>query len=48
MDFNQAFKELRGNQLIDYKPLGLMYKLYACEVCVERFTLLLPKCKPLY
>ncbi|KAF7706175.1 neutrophil cytosol factor 2 [Silurus meridionalis] len=32
MDFQQAFKELRGNQLIDYKPLGLMYKLYACEV----------------
>ncbi|CAB1349787.1 unnamed protein product [Coregonus sp. 'balchen'] len=24
--------ELRGNQLIDYKPLGLRYKLYACEV----------------
>ncbi|MCJ8731758.1 hypothetical protein PDJAM_G00203170 [Pangasius djambal] len=32
MDFQQAFKELRGNHLIDYKPLGLMYKLYACEV----------------
>ncbi|XP_060787716.1 neutrophil cytosol factor 2 isoform X2 [Neoarius graeffei] len=32
MDFQQAFKELRGNSLIDYKPLGLMYKLYACEV----------------
>ncbi|KAM9500513.1 neutrophil cytosol factor 2 [Clarias gariepinus] len=32
MDFQQAYKELRGNQLIDYKPLGLMYKLYACEV----------------
>ncbi|KAA0723522.1 Neutrophil cytosol factor 2 [Triplophysa tibetana] len=32
LDFQQAFKELRGNQLIDYKPLGLRYKLYACEV----------------
>uniref|UniRef100_A0A8C1VLC4 SH3 domain-containing protein n=1 Tax=Cyprinus carpio TaxID=7962 RepID=A0A8C1VLC4_CYPCA len=32
LDFQQAFKQLRGNQLIDYKPLGLRYKLYACEV----------------
>ncbi|XP_030636377.1 neutrophil cytosol factor 2 [Chanos chanos] len=32
MDFENAFKELRGNHLIDYKPLGLRYKLYACEV----------------
>ncbi|XP_027025269.1 neutrophil cytosol factor 2 [Tachysurus fulvidraco] len=32
MDFQQCFKELRGNHLIDYKPLGMMYKLYACEV----------------
>ncbi|KAI4886987.1 hypothetical protein NFI96_023483 [Prochilodus magdalenae] len=32
LDFQQAFKELRGNQLIDYKPLGLRYKLNACEV----------------
>uniref|UniRef100_A0A8C8JIF6 SH3 domain-containing protein n=1 Tax=Oncorhynchus tshawytscha TaxID=74940 RepID=A0A8C8JIF6_ONCTS len=31
-DFQHAFKELRGNQLIDYQPLGLRYKLYACEV----------------
>ncbi|XP_053714382.1 neutrophil cytosol factor 2 isoform X1 [Synchiropus splendidus] len=31
-DFKQAFKALRGNQLIDYKALGLRYKLYACEV----------------
>ncbi|KAJ8010678.1 hypothetical protein DPEC_G00077620 [Dallia pectoralis] len=31
-DFQNAFRELRGNQLIDYKPLGLRYKLYACEV----------------
>ncbi|GAA6108487.1 neutrophil cytosol factor 2 [Tachysurus ichikawai] len=32
MDFQQSFKELRGNHLIDYKPLGMVYKLYACEV----------------
>ncbi|KAK1165319.1 neutrophil cytosol factor 2-like [Acipenser oxyrinchus oxyrinchus] len=31
-DFQKTFHELRGNQLIDYKLLGLWYKLYACEV----------------
>ncbi|AWP20894.1 putative neutrophil cytosol factor 2 [Scophthalmus maximus] len=31
-DFLQAFRALRGNQLIDYKALGLRYKLYACDV----------------
>ena len=31
-DFDNALKNLRGNLLIDYKPLGLMYKLYSCEV----------------
>ncbi|KAG7525324.1 neutrophil cytosol factor 2 [Solea senegalensis] len=31
-DFQHAFKKLRGNQLIDYKALGLRYKLYACDV----------------
>ncbi|XP_077410213.1 neutrophil cytosol factor 2 isoform X2 [Vanacampus margaritifer] len=31
-DFQLALKALRGNQLIDYKVLGLRYKLYACEV----------------
>ncbi|XP_029004492.1 neutrophil cytosol factor 2 [Betta splendens] len=31
-DFQRAFKALRGNQLIDYKALGLRYKLYACEI----------------
>ncbi|XP_024910455.1 neutrophil cytosol factor 2 [Cynoglossus semilaevis] len=31
-DFQRAFKALRGNQLIDYKALGLRYKLYACDV----------------
>ncbi|CAF98816.1 unnamed protein product, partial [Tetraodon nigroviridis] len=30
--FQQTFKELRGNQLIDYGALGLRYKLTACEV----------------
>ncbi|XP_059183269.1 neutrophil cytosol factor 2 [Centropristis striata] len=34
-DFQQAFKALRGNQLIDYKALGLRYKLYACEVLLN-------------
>ncbi|KAL2085633.1 hypothetical protein ACEWY4_018953 [Coilia grayii] len=31
-DFSNALRELRGNNLIDYKPLGLSYKLYASEV----------------
>uniref|UniRef100_A0A3B4BHU2 SH3 domain-containing protein n=1 Tax=Periophthalmus magnuspinnatus TaxID=409849 RepID=A0A3B4BHU2_9GOBI len=31
-DFTNAYKALRGNQLIDYKALGLRYKLFACEV----------------
>ncbi|CAK6951982.1 neutrophil cytosol factor 2-like [Scomber scombrus] len=31
-DFRQAFKALRGNQMIDYKALGLRYKLHACDV----------------
>ncbi|XP_024136138.2 neutrophil cytosol factor 2 isoform X2 [Oryzias melastigma] len=31
-DFQRAFKALRGNNLIDYKALGLRYILYACEV----------------
>lgn len=31
-DFQQTFKELRGNQLIDYGSLGLRYKLNASEV----------------
>ncbi|XP_061613426.1 neutrophil cytosol factor 2 [Phyllopteryx taeniolatus] len=31
-DFHLALKALRGNQLIDYKVLGLRYKLHACEV----------------
>ncbi|XP_068603890.1 neutrophil cytosol factor 2 [Brachionichthys hirsutus] len=35
-DFQHAYKALRGNQLIDYKALGLRYKLYACEVLHNR------------
>ncbi|XP_078263705.1 neutrophil cytosol factor 2-like [Rhinoraja longicauda] len=31
-DFMEAFNLLRGNQLIDYKQLGLRYKLCACHV----------------
>ena len=31
-DFDTALKNLRGNLLIDYKQLGLQYKLYSCEV----------------
>ncbi|XP_069497499.1 neutrophil cytosol factor 2 isoform X4 [Ambystoma mexicanum] len=30
-DFTEAFTQLRGNLLIDYKILGLPYKLYGCE-----------------
>lgn len=46
MDFQQSFKELRGNHLIDYKPLGMVYKLYACEVCVDGFIIFLQICTP--
>ncbi|XP_044532667.1 neutrophil cytosol factor 2 isoform X4 [Gracilinanus agilis] len=31
-DLKEALTELRGNQLIDYKILGLQFKLFACEV----------------
>nr|XP_040022871.1 neutrophil cytosol factor 2 [Gasterosteus aculeatus aculeatus] len=34
-DFQHAFRTLRGNQLIDYKALGLRYKLFACEVLLN-------------
>lgn len=30
-DWSRCFTELRGNQLIDYKILGLTFKLYSCE-----------------
>lgn len=32
-NFENAYFFLRGNRVIDYKQLGLKYKLYACEVC---------------
>lgn len=38
-DFQRAFKALRGNQLIDYKALGLRYILYACEVRASTWNL---------
>ncbi|XP_062990697.1 neutrophil cytosol factor 2 [Elgaria multicarinata webbii] len=31
-DLKEAFAQLRGNNLIDYKILGLQFKLLACEV----------------
>ncbi|KAL2771164.1 neutrophil cytosol factor 2 isoform 2 [Daubentonia madagascariensis] len=30
-DLKEALSQLRGNQLIDYKILGLQFKLFACE-----------------
>uniref|UniRef100_A0A2K6F2G0 Neutrophil cytosol factor 2 n=1 Tax=Propithecus coquereli TaxID=379532 RepID=A0A2K6F2G0_PROCO len=30
-DLKEALAQLRGNQLIDYKILGLQFKLFACE-----------------
>ncbi|KAK3733687.1 hypothetical protein QZH41_008477, partial [Actinostola sp. cb2023] len=35
-DFENASFFLRGNRLIDYKQLGLKYKLYACEILCNR------------
>lgn len=43
-DFQQTFKELRGNQLIDYGVLGLRYKLNACEVRLGVLVVPLPWC----
>ncbi|KFV48964.1 Neutrophil cytosol factor 2, partial [Gavia stellata] len=31
-DFKEALAQLRGNELIDYKILGLRYRLFACEI----------------
>ncbi|NWW95073.1 NCF2 factor, partial [Rhynochetos jubatus] len=31
-DFKEALAQLRGNQLIDYKILGLRYRLFTCEI----------------
>lgn len=38
-DLDTALKTLRGNQLIDYKQLGLQYKLYSCEVMSFLFAI---------
>lgn len=35
-DFNDTLQYLRGNLLIDYKQLGLDYKLFSCEVLYNR------------
>jgi neutrophil factor 2 len=35
-NFESALKNLRGNLLIDYKQLGLQYKLYSCEVIYNK------------
>ncbi|KAI8055889.1 hypothetical protein BDF22DRAFT_653603 [Syncephalis plumigaleata] len=35
-DFNDSLLYLRGNLFIDYKQLGLDYKLYSCEVLFNR------------
>ena len=34
-DFESALSHLRSNLLIDYKQLGLQYKLYSCEVSLR-------------
>uniref|UniRef100_A0A8C5QGJ7 Neutrophil cytosolic factor 2 n=1 Tax=Leptobrachium leishanense TaxID=445787 RepID=A0A8C5QGJ7_9ANUR len=31
-DWARAFTEMRGNQLIDYKILGMTFQLYSCEI----------------
>ncbi|KAM4722909.1 neutrophil cytosol factor 2 [Rhinophrynus dorsalis] len=31
-DWTRCYTEMRGNQLIDYKILGLTFKLYSCEI----------------
>ena len=41
-DFSTALERLRGNLLIDYKQLGLIYKLYSVEVCVCVCVCMLP------
>ncbi|KAL5615036.1 hypothetical protein BROUX41_005101 [Berkeleyomyces rouxiae] len=35
-NFNDTLLYLRGNTLIDYAQLGLMFKLYSCEVLFNR------------
>ncbi|XP_037999999.1 neutrophil cytosol factor 2 isoform X1 [Motacilla alba alba] len=38
-DFKEALAQLRGNQLIDYKILGLRYRLFACEQILYNIAL---------
>ncbi|KAG6034072.1 hypothetical protein E4U41_006701 [Claviceps citrina] len=35
-NFNDTLMHLRGNYMIDYAQLGLMFRLYACEVLFNR------------
>jgi hypothetical protein len=35
-NFNDTLLYLRGNALIDYSQLGLLFKLYSCEVLFNR------------
>lgn len=35
-NFNDTLLYLRGNQVIDYAQLGLLFKLYSCEVLFNR------------
>lgn len=35
-NFNDTLLYLRGNSLIDYTQLGLIFKLYSCEVLFNR------------
>ncbi|KAM4640591.1 neutrophil cytosol factor 2 [Discoglossus pictus] len=41
-DWYRCFAEMRGNQLIDYRILGLTYKLYSCEIL---YNVALAHCK---
>ena len=43
-DFKEALAQLRGNQLIDYKILGLRYRLFACEVRETKWCFSLGHC----
>src|SRR6201996_3042482 len=35
-NFNDTLLYLRGNTMIDYSQLGLLFKLYSCEVLFNR------------
>ncbi|XP_028398397.1 neutrophil cytosol factor 2-like [Dendronephthya gigantea] len=36
VNFNETFRNLRESKFIDYKQLGMRYKLYKCEVLLNR------------